>query len=207
MIKAIIFDIDGVLLDSFNANLKFFQSLLTTAGHKPPSKEDYQPLVHLPMYDVIKVLTDASDEETQKIWELGKSDKIPSVAHLLLMPKDAKETILKLQKEYMLGIVTSRVKEKVYVGGLLELQHCFQTAIAYQDTTNHKPHPEPLLLACQEIGISPNEAIYIGDTESDVTAGKAAGMKVISYTKNHYEHADANTNSFADLPGIIQNLT
>ncbi|HZE87013.1 MAG TPA: HAD family hydrolase [Methylomirabilota bacterium] len=206
MIKAVIFDIDGVLFDSFDANLKFFQSLFTLAGHKPPAKEDYQPLVHLSMHDVIKVLTNASDEETKKIWELGRSDKVPSVDHLIRMPKGIKETILQLHKNYLLGIVTSRIKEKVYVAGLSELQHCFEVAIAYQDTMNHKPHPEPLLLACKKLDIKPQDAVYIGDTESDVIAGKAAGMKVVNYTKNKYKNADAHTYSFKELPKIIQKL-
>jgi phosphoglycolate phosphatase-like HAD superfamily hydrolase len=40
MIKAVLFDIDGVLLDSFETNLKFFQDLLTKAGHRPPTREE-----------------------------------------------------------------------------------------------------------------------------------------------------------------------
>lgn len=206
MIKAVLFDVDGVLLDSFDANFEFFSSLLTMAGHKPPSKEEYRPLLHLTMHDVIKVLTNGSDEEVKRIWELGRSEKMPSVAHLLKVPEGAKETLDELHSKYTLGIVTSRIKEKVYVAGLAELEHSFQVAISYQDTKNHKPHPEPLLLACKKLGVEPSEAIYIGDTESDVIAGKAAGMKVISYTTSEFKDADARTFSFPELPEIIQKL-
>lgn len=48
------------------------------------------------------------------------------------------------------------------------------------DTTPHyKPHPEPLLHACRELHIPPSNAIYIGDAERDIIAGKTAGMKTI----------------------------
>ena len=57
MIKAVIFDIDGVLLDSFEANLKFFQDLMIKFGYLPPTKEEVPPIFHLNMWDAIRSLT------------------------------------------------------------------------------------------------------------------------------------------------------
>lgn len=49
------------------------------------------------------------------------------------------------------------------------------------DTTPHiKPHPEPLLAACQKLSLNPAECIYVGDDERDVAAARAAGMKSIA---------------------------
>ena len=55
----------------------------------------------------------------------------------------------------------------------------FRTAVAYEDTTRHKPHPEPLLLAANRLKIKPSGTVYIGDAASDMEAAKAAGMKFI----------------------------
>jgi len=46
-------------------------------------------------------------------------------------------------------------------------------------TTNRKPHPEPMLLACKQAGSDPHECLYVGDAERDIHAGKQAGMKTL----------------------------
>ena len=208
MIKAVVFDIDGVLLNSFEANLKFFQDLMTQVGYRPPTREEFPPIFHLSMMDAIKTLTKStSDEEIKRIWETGRSRKVKYHLELLTMPKRAGKVIETLSKKYSLGIVTSRIKESVYEApDLAKLQKYFKVAISYQDTINHKPHPEPLLLACQKLNVSPREAVYIGDVENDIVAGKAAGMKVIIFSQNQYKNADANTAQFEKLPELIRSL-
>jgi pyrophosphatase PpaX len=207
MIKAILFDIDGVLFDSLDANIFFFQSLFNKAGYtKPLTKNDYKPMNHLSMLSIIKQWTSVSDEEANKIWEWGRSREVPYPDHLVALPKNAKKTILALHKKYKLGIVTSRVKEGIYISDLANLEKYFDVAIGFQDTTDHKPHPEPLLLACKKLSIKPKETIYIGDSASDGIAGKAAGMKVICYGTTPFENADAYTKSFKELPNIIESL-
>lgn len=67
----------------------------------------------------------------------------------------------------------------------------------------HKPDPEPLLLAAQKLGVKPEETVYIGDVENDLKAAHAAGMKVILYSKDKPEDADAYATSFEKLPSII----
>ena len=208
MIKAVVFDIDGVLLNSFEANLKFFQDLMVKVGYRPPTRKEFPPIFHLSMMDAIKTLTKStSDEEIKRIWETGRSRKVKYHLELLTMPKRAGEVIETLSKKYSLGIVTSRIKESVYEApDLAKLQKYFNVAISYQDTINHKPHPEPLLLACQKLNVSPREAVYIGDVENDIVAGKAAGMKVIIFSQNRYKNADANTTQFEKLPEVIKSL-
>ena len=46
-------------------------------------------------------------------------------------------------------------------------------------TTNRKPHPQPMLLACKQAGSDPHECLYVGDAERDIHAGKQAGMKTL----------------------------
>lgn len=207
MIQAILFDIDGVLLDSFEANLKFFQDLMIETGYPPPTREFYRPIFHINMRDAIKILTQlTSEEETQKIWELGRTTDKKHV-ELINMPDGAAETIKTLAQQYSLGLVTSRVRESVYnAPELAKLQTYFSVSIAYQDTVEHKPHPEPLLLAAQKLGVKPEACVYIGDVENDIVAARAANMKSIIYSPHHFPAADACTSSFIKLPTIIASL-
>src|SRR3989304_7052157 len=110
MIKAVIFDIDGVLLDSFEANLKFFQDLMIKFGYPPPTKEEFPPIFHLNMWNAIRVLTKSdSEEEIKKIWEAGGSREIKYPTELLFMPESAEEEVKGLSKNYALAIVTNRI--------------------------------------------------------------------------------------------------
>src|SRR3989338_6819123 len=185
MIKAVIFDIDGVLLDSFEANLKFFQDLMVKTGHIAPTREEYKPAFHLSMMEAIKFLSKSTSEaETERIWEIGRSRNVEYDLELLKMPKGAEKTIDKLSKHYLLGIVTSRIRESVFESpDLNKLKDYFKVAVSYQDTQNHKPHPEPLLLASKKIGVNPGECVYIGDVENDIIAARAAGMKAVIFSK------------------------
>jgi len=206
MIKAVIFDIDGVLIDSFEANLKFYQDLMSKAGYRPPTREEFPPFFHLALMDAIRALTRSSSEkEIKRIFELAKSREVKYPVELLGMPKSIEKVITALSKKYLLGIVTSRIRESVYEAPkLAKLQEYFKVAISYQDTVSHKPHPEPLFLAAKKLGIKSEEAVYIGDVENDIKAGKAADMKVIAYSKNKLANADACTSSFENLPELIK---
>ena len=208
MIKALVFDIDGVLIDSFDANLKFFQDLLSKAGYKPPTKKEYSPIFHLSMLDVIRICTKSSDEkEIKRVWEMGRSRKVKYPIFLLKTTKDLEKTIIELSGKYLLGIVTNRVKEGIYkIPVLSRLQKYFQITVAYQDTKNHKPHPDPLLLACKKLGVNPDEAVYVGDAQSDIIAGKAAGMKVIFFSQVTNKNADATTSQFQKLPKLVESF-
>ena len=208
MIKAVLFDVDGVLLDSFEANLKFYQNLLAWAGYSGPTRAEFTALFHLPMWDGITILTpSATDEERKHIWEAGKIKLVPYPLELLKIPAGAEETVKTLASIYRLGIVTSRVQESVYsIPDLAKLRPYFQVVIAYQDTQRHKPDPEPLLLAAKRLATAPAEAVYIGDVESDMHAAHAAGMQGLLYAKHTVSAADACTFSFAKLPKLIQSL-
>lgn len=208
MIKTIIFDIDGVLINSFEANLKFNQDLMIMAGYTPPTKEMYENMFHMSMEEVIKTLTKSNDKkEIERIWLLGKNRKVKYHDELLTTPDNYKSIIQSLSKKYTLAIVTSRVRSSVFsLPQLADLENLFKTTVCYEDTIKHKPDPAPLLLACKKLNIKPINVVYIGDTDADIKSAKAAGMKIISYNKNKLSGADANTNSFDEIPKILKLL-
>ena len=206
MIKAILFDVDGVLIDSFEANLKFFQNLMLRSGYEPPTRESFREIFPLHLRAAIQALTNtASEEELERVLKIARSRETGYDVHLLTVPTGAKKTLTELASSFKLGIVTSR--ENAYESPhLANLSEYFNVTVSFSDTINHKPHPEPLLFAAKKLGVEPDECIYIGDANSDLQAGKAAGMKVIMYVAEKREEADANAASFDKLPALIAAL-
>lgn len=208
MIKAVLFDIDGVLLDSLYANSRFFQDLLEHHGYERPPLEAFREVFHLTMIDIIKHFTKSTDEEEiQKIWEGGRDHIVPYQLDLVTTPEDSEKVIKLLRQEYTLGVVTSRTKPNIFkIPPMMRLQEHFSVAVGFEDVENHKPHPDPLLFAARALNIAPEEIVYIGDAHTDVLAAKAAGMKIIHFSKEGLPEVDAVTYSFAELPDIIKRL-
>ena len=204
MLKAVLFDIDGTIVDSKEANIAFCQQIFQAAGYTPPEPERVSSLFHLPMTQLIEALaTHLSAQEVQKLVALRKNVSYP--VNLQKIPLHSKKILQSLSSMYKLAIVTSRSQQgaKNYFSSA-KSQDFFSTIVAIDDVQNPKPHPEPLLLATQRLGVDVREAVYIGDTHVDVAAAKAAKMKVI--LRSTVPGADAYFTSFLQLPEILSKI-
>lgn len=81
---------------------------------------------------------------------------------------------------FQLGIVTGKGSRSAEIS-LREwkLDGYFDIVITGDDVTDPKPHPEGILLAMQKLGADPRETIYVGDSDADVIAGRAAGLQTV----------------------------
>ena len=201
--KAVIFDVDGVLLDSFETNLKLFQSLMAVAGYPSPTREQYSLLFHKTLRDTVQILTGLKEEaEIKRVCDLIDGIDTP----LPILAEGVADVIKDLSDHYALGVVTSRIKAYAYEPPLNTLKHYFKTTVAYEDTENHKPHPEPLLLAAKQLGVLPEECVYIGDVKTDMEAAQAAGMRSVIYSREKIAGADAVTENFKEIPRLVAGL-
>ena len=205
-IKAVLFDIDGVLLDSLEANLKFVQTILASAGYPKPNKKEFAKVFHLSLIDALRHFAKPTlVEELERIHELVPA--IPYPMELLKEPLGVNDALKEISKSYQLGIVSSRRKlgiERYFTFSTLESY--FNTYVGYEDTKNHKPHPEPLLLAAKRLCLEPKECVYIGDSHTDMEAGHAARMQTILFGGEKHALANARTDSFKKIPVLIARL-
>ncbi len=82
-----------------------------------------------------------------------------------------------------LGVVTAKRRQTVELAfQYVPLGHVFEAVVGGDETARHKPDPEPLLLAAERLGASPDETVYVGDSPFDVRAAKAAGMGSVAVT-------------------------
>jgi HAD superfamily hydrolase (TIGR01509 family) len=207
MIMAVVFDVDGVLVDSQAANARFFKNLLRAAGYDTPGAAEIQAYFHLSMYDAIARLTKSDDPgEIERIWKLGHDSSLYPV-ELLEYPSNLKKILQQLEPNYRLGIATSRIrkgmKELLERGGI---QGYFKTIITFDDYKHPKPAPEPLLLAVERLNVPASAAVYVGDSNNDIIAALAAGMMGIHLSETPNPQADIGIRTIAELPDAVQRL-
>jgi len=212
MIKAILFDMDGVLMDSLEANYLHFNSLLEHFGKRKLDIEEYRKSywgTHI-HEDLKRAFGRVSKKKFSEI--VNYYDKTSSK-----FVKDQKrypgiKRVLKfLKRGYKLALVTSTLSKLAKrILQHFSLKEYFDVVIDGQMVKNPKPAPDAVLLACKKLKTKPSEAIYIGDNLRDVEAGKKAGCLVIAITttspKRELKGADGIVNSLDELINMIGNL-
>ncbi|EKE19657.1 MAG: HAD-superfamily hydrolase, subfamily IA, variant 3 [uncultured bacterium] len=208
MIKAILFDVDGVLVDSFEANHGYFKDIFEESGYVAPTRDEYRHMFHISLDDMIRLVAkNPGEREFQRIREISNGIKYP--IEKMKPTEGSVETIKKLSKKYHLGIVTGRHENGTE--SYLEhstLKECFKEVVHYGHYENPKPHPEPLLVALEKLGISPGEAVYIGDQKTDLESAEAAGIPFILYSEYDYGLDDIKwkAEKFSDIIGLIEEI-
>jgi pyrophosphatase PpaX len=80
-----------------------------------------------------------------------------------------------------LGIVTSKRRRTVDLAfAVLQIEQFFDAVVTSGDTERHKPHPDPVLLALEQLDSDHTDAAFVGDAPFDVRAGKAAGVFTVA---------------------------
>jgi len=208
VIKAIIFDVDGVLVDSKNANVALFQKILQKAGYSESSREEILKYFHLPLWQALEKLTGSDDQkEIERVWNLAKDPSMRDNT-LLNFPDKLEYILEELHKRYKLAIVTSRIRVGIEdIFNAREIKHLFDAVVTFEDVKNPKPHPEPLLLALEKLNLSSNEAMYIGDSATDIDAAKAANMRSIYLSPIKHNDATANILQFNELLNAVEHIS
>ncbi|MBI4092594.1 MAG: HAD family hydrolase [Candidatus Kerfeldbacteria bacterium] len=206
MIKAILFDIDGVLVDSVKANARFYRDVLGHFGFPGPTDAEQAKHNHRTFIDNIRLYAPgASEELIRKIFDYGVA--LPHSHDMLELMDGVKETLEQLEKQYALGVVSSRLHASI--GSLLEyfsLNQLFPVRVGFEDTEEHKPHPAPLLFGAKKLGLPVSQVVYVGDAATDIEAAKAADMRMILYAAQPLPGPDVTIGKFSELPKFLQSL-
>lgn len=175
VVRVILFDWDGTLLNSFAADsaayLSMFRALGISWGLREVSRH-YSPDWHR-LYRAARIPR-AKWETADRLWKRAYKQHNPE----LLPGADA--TLRKLQPRFRLGVVSSgsrwRVAKQVRELGVGSR---FEVCVCGDDAVQRKPHPATLRLALRRLRAIPEETIYVGDAAEDIEMARRAGMRAI----------------------------
>jgi HAD superfamily hydrolase (TIGR01509 family) len=193
MIKAVIFDVDGLLLDSEPIWSLADRELLRRRGidYHDELKTRVVGKGQVESAQNIKDYYKLEDPIDELVMERRKLLNELLKANLQLMP-GAQELIDTLfENGFRLAIASSQSKEIIdLVLKSFALEEKFSTIVYGDEVKRGKPEPDIFLLAAQRLGVSPQEAVVLEDSNNGAIAAKKAGMKVI-VTPNQYNKGQA----------------
>lgn len=193
-LKAVIFDLDGTLVDTADEFVPVVQRLRAEHGYDAMDPQRIRASVSNGARALVSlglgINEDAAEFESKRLRLL---ELYSEVLGTIAAPYPGIESLLtRLQEKGIVwGISTN--KPRAYTEPLLErlnIQPPPGSVVCPDDVNHRKPHPESLHRNCHELNCAPNEAIYIGDHLRDIEAGRRAGMYAIAAAYGYIEEND-----------------
>ena len=180
-LKAVLFDLDGTLIDSIDHIIACWQETVRTCLGREITREEVLPTLGRALLECFEELAPGRGEELREVYRAHQ--KTTHDTMVTLFP-GTRETLDKLRDAGLtLGLVTSKGLPVTMEGlNLFDLVPYFSTLVTYEDTTRHKPNPDPLLVGMERLDVQPADVVYVGDAVVDIQAGKAAGTHTIGVT-------------------------
>jgi beta-phosphoglucomutase len=185
VIKACIFDLDGVIVDTAHYHFLAWKRLANELGINL-TEQDNEKLKGVSRTRSLEIILElggvtVSEHEKEKLANKKNSwfvDYVERMAPEEIFP-GVRTLLHELRsKGYKVALASSSKNAKTVIN-LLQIQHEFDAVVDGTMITHSKPHPEIFLLAAEKLGISPADCLVFEDAEAGVEAALAAGMKCV----------------------------
>jgi HAD superfamily hydrolase (TIGR01509 family) len=206
-IRCAIYDCDGVLFDSFEANTRLYNDLCVWVGRGPLSREEMQ-YVHIhTVFEAIHFIFGKENDLEKKALETLKERQVDlrNYVDYLKMEPHLFQTLEKLKEKGILrAINTNRTTSMKHVMERFGLGPYFEMVVTALDVKNPKPHPESIEKIIEAFKLKKEEAVFVGDSVVDKQTAESSGVRFIAY-KNREIANDLYIEDHLDLLNLILN--
>jgi HAD superfamily hydrolase (TIGR01509 family) len=219
IVEAIMFDLDGTIIDSVKIYYRIVQVVLDTLGLPGVSTGQIQKANQDGTFLWEKLFPDSMFNDHPQLkdeaWDIARKITPEMFNGRVQLLPGAKEMLQQIAAQgFKVAVVTATPRQNMHAklkplkeSGILKL---LQEIITADDTVRKKPAAAPLLECSRRLAVNAERCVYIGDTRIDIRAGKAAGtgtIGVLTGFDNHEmlekEDPDAIIDSLANLPEVI----
>ena len=177
----VLFDLDGTVLDTVELIRASHEHAVREVLGLELSDEELMAGIGTPLREQMETF---SPERAEELFHTYRAWNHANTARLIRPYDGMDELLVELEREgARLGIVTSKMRDAVDLAwDALPPPIVWDCVITIEDTDLHKPHPAPLLEALRQVGGTPAEAVYVGDSPFDLQAAQAAGCAAVGVT-------------------------
>ncbi len=206
----VLFDFDGTLADTIPLIVESYRHTLAVSGLPAVIDREIRGWIGRPLLPVFEEGYPGRGEEltaTYRGWNLAHHDE-------LIAPVEGIGGVLEALRGagVPIAVVSSKKAETVRLGlRAVGLDELISVAAGMDETSRHKPDPEPLLYAAAALGVEAGGCAYVGDAGVDIAAARAAGMGAVGVTWGAASRAeleaarpDALADTVADLRDILR---
>lgn len=196
-IRTVLFDFDGTLADTLPLSFRGFQAVFEQYDKRIVSEEEIVAMFGPTEDEIIarNLRNQAAVPEAAALYykiyingHLGDDGDSP-------LPSDITHMLAKLREQNMkIGVITGKSKKAFLISAeALQLSSYFDVVITGDDVEQPKPHPEGIFKALHILCADKDEAVFLGDSNADIRAGKAAGLPTYgvqwlsTYQSTHFE--------------------
>lgn len=210
---ALLFDLDGTLLDTFPLILETQNAALAEFGHPPLEAEDLRPLIGMPVAHQLERLRGMRGPEVAAINDAYYARFTALIERGVPAFPHVRETLAALADRRIGTMTTRRKKVAERMLEIAGLRDYFHEVVGGDEVSRPKPEPDLPRYAAKAIGVPPPGCVVVGDAPVDILAGRAAGMRTVAATYGYGEiralraaGPDAEVDDFDALPKVLEEL-
>ncbi len=202
-LKLLIFDCDGVLFDSREANRAYYNAICKALGRPPLTEEEFRYVHMQTAENSVRFLFRNYPELLDKALEFQKNFSYDPFLSLMKPEPGLRELIKEVRPPLKTAISTNRSTTMGRLLEIFDLKPLFDMVVTALVAPRPKPHPEALQIILEHFCISPEETLYVGDTEVDYKLTKALSVPLVAF-KNPSLPADFYVNNFYELRELLK---
>jgi phosphoglycolate phosphatase len=183
-VRCVIYDCDGVLFDSFEANTKLYNDLCALVGRGPLREEEMQYVHTHTVFEAIHFIFGKENGLEKKALEMLREKQVDlkNYVKYLKMEPNLIQILEKLKEEGILRVInTNRTTSMEYIMERFNLRPYFEMVVTALDVKNPKPHPESIEKIIEGFQLKKEEAVFVGDSEVDKQTAESSGVRFVAY--------------------------